>query len=63
MAKEKIYMQYFCKTCGKIFIAEDLYRRITPETFRSCPECEAKGAPVIREDIKNKKMIRRKPKS
>lgn len=60
MAKEQAFMQYICKTCGKMFLAEDLYRRMTPETFRSCPECEAEGAPVIREDAKNQNMIRNK---
>lgn len=60
MEKEKICMQHICKTCGKIFTAEDLYRRMTPETFRSCPECEADGAEIIREDVKNTKMVRKK---
>lgn len=65
MSKEKIFMQYFCKNpnCNNIFIAEDLYGRKTPETFRYCPECEANGFPVIREDVKNQNKVRtRKPK-
>lgn len=53
-------MQYLCKNtgCGRIFIEKDLYGRMTPETFRYCLECETFGFPVIREDKKNKKMIR-----
>jgi hypothetical protein len=47
-----IYMQYFCKArkCDNIFIAEDLYGRSTPETWRYCPNCEKKGKPKIRKD-------------
>ena len=54
------YMQYFCKNpnCGRIFIAEDFYGRMTPETFRYCDECESNGFPVIRADKKNKNMVR-----
>ena len=50
--KEKTFMQYFCKNpeCGAIFIAEDLCNRKKPETWRYCPDCEAKGFPVIRQD-------------
>lgn len=56
----KVYMQYFCKNqkCGRIFLAEDLYGRMIPETFRYCDECEKIGFPEIREDKKNKKMTR-----
>ncbi len=56
MAKDKVFMQYICKTCGKMFLAEDLYRRRTPETFRSCEECESNGALVIREDINQRRI-------
>lgn len=54
------FMQYFCKNpeCNNIFIAEDLYKRKTPETFRYCPKCEAKGFPKIRSDKANKNMVR-----
>lgn len=60
MTKEKTFMQHICKTCGKIFLAEDLYRRMTPEDFRNCEDCEADGAEIIREDVKNTKMVRKK---
>lgn len=55
------YMQFICKNqdCGRMFIAEDLYERKTPEKYRYCAECEANGFPVIRQDEKNKKMVRR----
>jgi len=55
------YMQFICKNqnCGRIFIAEDLYERKTPEKYRYCDECEAKGFPIIRQDKKNKKMVRK----
>ena len=54
-------MQSICKNpdCGRIFIAEDLYERKTPEKYRYCAECEAKGLPIIRRDKKNKKMVRK----
>lgn len=53
-------MQYFCKNpqCNRIFLAEDLYGRITPETFRYCEKCEGKGFTKIRSDKKNAKKIR-----
>lgn len=47
-----VYMQYVCKnpSCDAIFIAQDLYGRATPERWRYCPVCEAKGFPVIKND-------------
>ena len=53
-------MQHICKNpeCNRIFLAEDLYKRTTPETFRYCTDCEKKGFPKIRFDRKNKKMVR-----
>lgn len=49
------YIQYICKNpkCDSIFLAEDLYNRSTPEHWRYCPECEAIGFEVIRENLKN----------
>lgn len=51
------YMQYVCKNpdCERMFLEKDLYRRITPETFRYCEECEKKGFPKIRFDVKKGK--------
>lgn len=54
-------MQYICKNpeCDCMFIAEDLYGRKTPETFRYCPECEKKGFTQIRRDNLNNKKVGR----
>lgn len=49
--KAIVWMQYYCKNekyCGAFFTWHDLAGWRSPQTWRYCHECEAKGYPVIR---------------
>ncbi len=35
----KVYMQYICKNCGKIYLDKDVKGRMTPIKGYYCPEC------------------------
>ncbi len=43
MAKQEIFMQYFCQNCDCIFLDKDVKGRITPIKGFYCPECQALG--------------------
>lgn len=62
-----IYMQYTCKNkkCQRAFIDEDLRGRMTPETWKYCPECVEKhgfinpiGKPNKKLSAKQKKVLK-----
>ena len=45
VVKEKVYVTYTCKKCGRAFIDEDIDNNINevPLKTRYCPACVAKG--------------------
>lgn len=39
MTLKKIYMQYICKNCDRIYLDKDVKGRMTPIKGCYCPEC------------------------
>lgn len=56
MTLKKIFMQYICKHCDKIYLDKDVKGRMTPIKGCYCPECVEKYGFVNPETPPKKKL-------
>lgn len=59
MTLKKIYMQYICKYCDKIYLDKDVKGRMTPIKGCYCPECVEKYGFVNPETLPKKKLSKK----